>query len=79
MDELTKTYVGSVSGAVVDLSQQLSALQSSFTPAVASGMPATPGRLQPGETTGGAGGEMVVDSPSDSGTGLVVPGAGERS
>jgi hypothetical protein len=76
---LNKSYVGQVQGWLNDLSGQIASLQSSFTPAVAAGMPQYPGGLQPGEAVGGGDGDMVTDTPSGSGTGAMVPGAGVRA
>jgi hypothetical protein len=76
---LQKSYVGQVQGWLNDLSGQIASLQSSFTPAVAAGMPQYPGGTQPGETTGGGDGGMVTSTPSSSGTAQMVPGAGQRA
>ncbi len=76
---LSKSYVSSIQGFLNDLSGQIGALQSAFTPAVAAGMPSSPGNSQPGENVGGGSGDMVTTSPSASGTGEMHPGVGMRA
>lgn len=76
---LHKSYVSTISGVLNDLSDQIASLQAAFTPAVAAGMPSSPGSGQPGENVGGGDGDMVTTSPSSSGTGAMVPGVGVRA
>ena len=76
---LEKTYVPNLGGVANDLSGQIASLQAAFTPAVAAGMPQSPGSGQPGENVGGSDGSPVTTTPSSSGTGAMVPGVGQRS
>lgn len=75
---LHKSYVRSVSGNLEDLQGQLREMEAAFTPAVAAGMPQSPGKLQPDETTDGADGSMVTVSPSSAGEGAMIVGEGNR-
>jgi hypothetical protein len=61
------------------------AANAAFTPPVdpaqamkSPGGPQAPSPINPGETTGAGSGQMVTESPSQSGTGSMYPGAGVR-
>jgi hypothetical protein len=64
------TYRNEIGGTVTAV--DTGAANRTFTPAVAAGMPHSPGKLQPHETIAGADGGMVIEPRSASGTGQIV-------
>lgn len=81
MAECEKTLVNFLAGALnVFTPEQVKALHGQISPlGDPTAVRPSPGGLQPAEAVGGASGSMVVTTPSGSGTGAMVPGAGQRS
>ncbi|HEX9487845.1 MAG TPA: hypothetical protein VF976_12320 [Gemmatimonadales bacterium] len=82
---MAKTYVQTVAGYVnpdIDPVAMNAAFTAPVDPAQAMKSPSgplAPSAVQPNETIAGSTGAMVTESPSDSGTGAMVPGAGTRA
>ncbi len=79
-DDMTKSYVGTLAGSLNPLKPQELVQQTSPPAGPDHTRPSPqPDNTQPGETIAGSDGSMVTASPSSSGTGQMILGAGTRA